>query len=250
MVFEPNNIKIERQIINIKNLPQSFNGIKIVQLSDFHSFWFGPREKRVLKILEDIKPDFIFITGDFVLEITDLKKVKEFWRELGKKFKNRIFAVLGNHDHWHKDFKILESFLKESQIVILNNENIKIERGSEYIFLIGVDDPFTERDNLSGALKRIEAEKIKILLVHSPDIIDQAVGQDIDLVLAGHTHGGQVNIPFFSRFWIPSKYGSKYASGLFEIKSTYLYVNRGIGTAIIPVRFNSLPEITLIELRQ
>ena len=252
VVFEPSNIQFERQVITIKNLPQSFDGIKIVHLSDFHSLWFGSREKKVLRILEQLKPDFIFITGDFVdlttKAITDrkLSSIKIFWERLGEKYKNRIFGVLGNHDT-----EMVKNLLEKSGIIILDNKNKKLEREKEFIFLIGVNDPWTGRDDLSKAMEGIEENRPKILLAHAAEIIDEAVEQEIDLVLVGHTHGGQVNIPVLGRAVQPlSEYGRKYLQGLFKIESTYLYVNRGVGTSLFPIRFNCPPEITLIELRK
>ena len=251
VIFEPNNIKIERQVVAIENLPQTFDGVKIVQLSDFHSLWFGSREKRVLEILDELKPDFVFITGDFVDPITkivtdrNLSSVKIFWQELGRKYQGRIFGVLGNHDTI-----IVKNYLEKSGITILDNENKKIILNNDFIYLIGVDDPWTGRDNLSKAIKGIEKETPKILLAHAAEIIDEAAKERMDLVLVGHTHGGQINFPVLGRLIQPlSEYGRRYISGLFKVGYTYLYVNRGIGTSIIPIRFNCPPEITLIELR-
>lgn len=272
VIFEPNNIKIERYVVAIKNLPQSFDGVKIVHLSDFHSLWFGSREKRVLQMLEELEPDFIFITGDFVDPITkivtdrNLRSVKIFWQELGRKYQGRIFGVLGNHDTI-----IVKNYLEKSGITILDNENRRIWIGQEFIYpvrdsgnknegqkehisngvyLIGVDDPWTGRDNLVQAMEGIENDIPKILLAHAAEIIDKAVEKRIDLVLVGHTHGGQINFPVLGRLIQPlSEYGRKYLSGLFKMNSTYLYANRGIGTSVIPVRFNCPPEITLIKLR-
>ncbi len=273
VVFEPNNLQVERQVITIKNLPQSFEGVKIVQLSDFHSWWFGSREKRVLKILEELNPDFLFITGDFVDPITktmtdrDLSSVKIFWQKLGEKYKNRVFGVLGNHDTG-----IVKNYLEESGITILDNENKKIFLGNDFIYpvrdsrnknegqeehisnevyLIGVNDPWTGRDDLAKAMEGTEDNVPKVLLAHAAEIIDGAVREKIDLVLVGHTHGGQVNIPIVGRLIQPlSEYGRRYTSGLFKIDSAYLYVNRGVGTSFLPIRFACPPEITLIELRK
>ena len=254
VIFEPNNIKIEKQILAIENLPQSFEGVRIVHLTDLHSLWFGWREKKILQILEELEPDFVFLTGDFVDPMTklitdrELNSVKVFWQELGEKYENRIFAVLGNHDP-----QSLKNLLEKSGINVLDNENKKLKRDKEFIFLIGVDDPRTGRDDLSRATKGIQENRPKILLAHAPDIISEAVEKRIDLVLVGDTHGSQVNIPILNpilKYLKPlTKYGRKYTSGLFRVKDTYLYVNRGIGTSLIPIRFNCPPEIALIELR-
>ncbi len=249
LIFEPNNIQIEEKSLAIENLPLSFEGVKIVHLSDFHSWWFGSREKRVLKIVEELKPDFIFITGDFVDPITkitdrELNSLKIFWQELGEKYKNRIFGVLGNHDT-----KIIKNYLIEKGIVILNNENKKLFLDQEFIYLIGVDDPATGRDNLAKAMKGVELELPKILLAHGPEILKERATKKLDLILVGHTHGGQVALPFLGQLLQPlSNYGKQYTKGLFKINSIFLYVNRGVGTSFFPIRFNCPPEVTLIKL--
>ncbi len=95
----------------------------------------------------------------------------------------------------------------------------------------------------------IETGEPKILLAHSPEIFRKVKGRDIDLVLVGHTHGGQINIPFITNLFLPLKYDKKYKNGLFRVNSTYLYVNRGTGTTFLPIRFNSFPEIALIKVK-
>ena len=268
-IFEPNNIQIEKINIKIENLPEEFKGTKIVHLTDFHSKNFGEREKRVLEILEDINPDFVFITGDFIDHKTeDIDSCQEFWRELGSEYQGKVFGVLGNHEYWvnHLDADSIKNLLEESGIVILSNEHRKISRDSEneaiphpdddknnFIYLLGVDDPHTGNDDFKKAAAGAEEDLPKILLAHSPDIINDIENleeEDIDLILAGHTHGGQIVIPFVQPFWTPTKNRGKYASGLFEINNVYLFVNRGIGMAAFPARFNCPPEITVLELEK
>ena len=253
-VFEPNNIQVERVNIKIENLPESFSNTKIVHLTDFHSYSFGKREKRVLEILENIDPDFVFITGDFIDHRTkDISSCQEFWSELGNRYQGRVYSVLGNHEYWidHIDASSIKKLLEESGIVVLSNENEKIFQGDEYIYLLGVDDPHTGNDDLKKSAINTYENIPKILLAHSPDIINDLESlerENIDLILAGHTHGGQVVIPFMGPYWTPTKNRGKYASGLFEINEMNLYVNRGIGMAAYPIRFNCPPEITVIEL--
>ena len=246
-IFEPNNIQIEKIDIEIENLPADFNGVKIVHLTDFHSFGFDEREKRVIEIVKEINPDFVFITGDFVDSKTkDFDSCAKFWQELGKQYDGRIFGVLGNHD-----LNSLEKLLEQNNINILNNENTKIFQGDDYIYLIGVNDPDTHRDNLGKAMLGAREGVPKILLAHSPDIIeDLKAGETPDLILVGHTHGGQVKIPFITPFWVPTENHGKFASGLFEINDTYMYVNKGIGMTALQIRFNCPPEIAVIELRK
>ena len=252
-IFEPNNIQIEKINIEIENLPEEFEGMKIVHLTDFHSKDFGEREERTIEIIKNLNPDFVFITGDFIDHSTkDLDSCQEFWRELSSQYQGKTFGVLGNHEHWIKSPNIaaIKKLLEENGISILNNENRKIFQGDKYIYLLGVDDPDSEKDDLPKAMINTEENIPKILLAHSPDIIDNLQGEKVDLILVGHTHGGQVVIPFVQPFWTPTKNRGKYASGLFRVNDTNLYVNRGIGMASLQVRFNCSPEITVIELRK
>ena len=255
-IFEPNNIQIKKISIEIENLPESFNNTRIVHLTDFHSHNFGEREKRVLEILEEIDPDFVFITGDFIDHKTkDINSCQEFWRELGNRYQGKIFGITGNHEYWNNDINAedFKNLLEESGIIVLDNRNEKIFQGDEYIYLIGIDDPHTGNDDLKKAAAGAEKNVPKILLAHSPDIVNDLESlkkEKIDLILAGHTHGGQIRIPFVQPYWTPTKNRGKYASGLFEIGDIYLYVNRGIGMAVLPIRFNCPPEITVIELKK
>lgn len=248
--IEPNFIKIEEISIKIENLPPSFKGIKIAHLSDFHSKKFGKRERKVLKILSDLNPNFIFITGDIINWNTkNLSSCQIFWKELSKNFKNKIFVVYGNHDHWNRNFQTFDEFFRESGIKVLNNQSEKIEKNGEFIYLIGVDDPNLGYDNLSKAMGKIEIndKNPKILLAHSPEIFRKIKNSffQINLILTGHTHGGQVDIPFLTNLILPLKYDKKYKRGFFKESLTHLYVNRGVGFSGLPMRLNCFPEITL-----
>ena len=272
-IFEPYNFKVERLTIKLKNLPLSFEGVNFVQISDLHSKKFGRKEKAVLKIINKLNPEYIFITGDIIDSKTkDLDKCRLFWSALGKKYPKQIFAIFGNHLHENTNINVhlFKKVLQQSGINILVNENRKLKRGNEHVYLIGVDDPRTQHQDFARAMKGV-GRAVKILLAHSPDIIkdikpgvDPVTGRvsfrnsygfrrkpasnGVDLILAGHTHGGQVRIPFVRTFWDFTKYYGKYTSGLFKAKGAVLYVNRGISTSILPIRFNASPEITLIKL--
>ncbi|HDZ54207.1 hypothetical protein LCGC14_0160390 [marine sediment metagenome] len=260
--MQSKTIKIERFSIEIKNLPPSFRGVKIAHLSDLHSKNFSEKENKVLEILQSLNPDFIFITGDFINETTkDLESCQNFWKKLSESYSKKVFGVLGNHDHYHPQFKIINNLLEESGIKILENEAVILRRNEDFIhpirklsisngvYLIGVDDPHEGYDDVEKAMAGIEAGASKILIAHSPEIFRKVKGKGVDLVLVGHTHGGQINIPFITNLLLPLKYDKKYKSGLFEENSTFLYVSRGIGTTLLPIRFNAPPEIALIELK-
>jgi len=255
-IFEVRNFEIKKMNIKINNLPKSFENTKIILLSDFHTFSFGFKEKKVLSLIKDYSPDFIFITGDFVDKSSrNLKACETFWEKLGNKKETRVFGVLGNHDHRNKKIRknIILTLLKKHGIHILNNETIKIFKEKDYMYLSGVDDVHTNNDNLKETLKDLNNNIPKILLSHSPDIankLDKFKDKGLSLILAGHTHGGQVKIPLFRPYWVPTKNMGKYASGLFKIFRIPMYVNRGVGTSLFPVRFNCRPEVTVVSLRK
>lgn len=247
--IEPNYIKVEKLSLEIKDLPPSFESLKILHLSDIHFKKFGRKEKKILKILNELNPDFIFITGDIIdVRTKDFESCHKFLEELSRNYEARIFAVYGNHDHQNRNFNLFNDFLEKSKIEILNNQAKKIEKDGDFIYLIGVDDPHLEYDDIEQAMKGIEKNTPKILIAHSPEIFRKIKEKDIDLVLVGHTHGGQINIPPFSHLALPLRYDKKYKNGLFEENSTYLYVNRGIGETLLPIRINAFPEVALITL--
>lgn len=243
-------LKIEKLPIEIKDLPPSFQGVKIAQLSDIHSQEFGERERMVLEKLGQINPDFVVITGDFVdWKTKNLDSCKEFWQEIGQKYSGRVFGVFGNHEHHNPKFKTIKNYLEESGIKILENETEKITKNEDFIYLVGLDDPHEDFDDFDKATKGIDDNSPEIVIAHSPEVFKKIKEKNVDLVLTGHTHGGQINIPFVIEFFLPLKYDRKYKSGLFEEGGVRLYVNRGVGTTFLPIRFNAVPEITLIELK-
>ena len=246
-------ICLEHKTIFLTKLPENFEGLKIIQISDLHSRKFGKREKRVLEIMNQQKADFIFITGD----INEARKKRissciEFWKKLGELNIGNVYAVLGNHIHENRKIEpdVFRNILKKSGIKVLDNENVKLSRGEQYVWLLGVDDPHTHNSDLAKAYQGTDDYSCRILLAHSLDIMEDIKFGDMDLVLVGHTHGGQVKILGIRPFWVPTKYHGKYERGLFNIKDVSVYVNRGIGFKKLPIRFNSRPEITLLTLRK
>jgi len=262
--IEPYVIQITPITILIKNLPESFNKIKIAHLTDLHSKNFGYREKKIVEMLNKLNPDFIFITGDIIdWKTKDFDSCLIFWKKLSDSFPNKIFAVYGNHEHKNPKFKTFQKFFEQSNIKILENESVKIynqDNENNFIDLIGVDDPHSGYDDLEQALKNIDInnKNARILLAHSPEIFRKVkknklenkddYKKDINLILVGHTHGAMINIPFLWEIWMPLDYDKKYKSGPFYENDIYMYVNRGIGTSFLPTRFNAFPEIGFLEL--
>ena len=256
-VIEPNNLTLEK--IDIKLNPEKQNpgesNLTIIHLSDFHFDNSGGKEEEIIKTVNEINPDYIFITGDFVDNPDKIKPCTEFLSKLTKDHKT--YGVLGNWEHKiSNDPGELNELIKElggAGVKILMNEHVKLE---DNLYLIGVDDPHTGHDELDMAMHGMPGNSTTILLAHSPEIIDKASDQKIDIVLVGHAHGGQVRIPFYGPLWIPSKYGTKYSSGLYPVENgghkTQMYVNRGIGTTsngiIFKIRMFCSPEIAEIKV--
>ncbi len=243
------NFDVTKKDLSFSDLPDEFNGLKIIHLSDLHVSKYGKREERIRHIIKEEKPDIIFITGDFVSNswgITPcLKTLEGIGAPLG------IWAVWGNNDNGLKaKGKRLKEGLDSFGIKILNNENTLIELKDSKIRLIGVDDPHRKKDNLKLAMEGTSEGEFKILLAHSPVIIREAAQMGMNLVLAGHTHGGQVRFPLLGAIYNHTWDLFKYSAGMFRVKSTIMYVSRGLGMSVIPIRFLCNAEFIIFTLKK
>jgi predicted MPP superfamily phosphohydrolase len=239
--LEPNWIKIEKvKIVNPK-LAKSLSDIKIIQISDLHIKELGFREISLIEKINRLKPDIILITGDLIYERQYINNLWKFLKLLEPKF--HTYAIFGESDgaiadlkdspHWDK----ANTYLLDGKFIRLNLKG----KDNSFFWLIALSD-----DELEKNISNISPDEPIILLSHRPNIIKKiALLSKIDLVLAGHTHGGQVGIPFLYRFF-PYAKRSEYISGLYKVKNTLLYVNRGI-TSEKGIRFLCRPEITLFE---
>ncbi|GAB61699.1 MAG: metallophosphoesterase [Candidatus Jettenia sp.] len=244
-LLEPRWVEINAITIKINALPKRFEGMTIAQLSDIHHGKYVPREfiRRCVRKVNALAPDIIVLTGDYIHNSDNfLLPVTKELAEL--QAKEGIFAVVGNHDNKGSAFDTL----RKEGIHVLINRHIPLYRKKDYIFIAGIDDLWEGKVNLEATLKGMD-NKPKILLSHNPDIMEMIQYRDIDFVIAGHTHGGQVNLPFYGSLVTSSKFCIRYASGLFREGKTIMYVNKGIGTSCLPIRFCARPEITLFTLR-
>lgn len=213
-------------------------GLKAVHISDTHygSFWFN--EDLALGIIARFRPNIIFHTGDLITYMRGLEDALRFLEKLSSIAP--VFLVAGNHDHWSglgsKGLK--EEAGSVGEVYVLNNEHIDIGP----FVIAGVDDPYTQHDDPGKAV--LKTSKRVVLLAHSPQIVDKVFA---DLILAGHTHGGQVRLPFIGPLFLPlpEKY-RKYDQGLFKLDKGTMYVTSGLGMSFLPVRFMCPPEIVLI----
>lgn len=239
-------IKVEKTDIFIKGLPEKFDGFRIVHISDIHLKRFGKREKKVVEIINELNPSALFTTGD-IASSDALKEVERFW--WGIKTKYGMWAVQGNWEHkFSMTGERIKEIYKKYGVRLLINESDKLYIKDKYISIVGVDDPSTLHDNLSLALEKIPENSVKILLSHSPSILDEASRKGISLILSGHSHGGQIAFPWIGSLVKPRDCNG-FISGKYRKNGTQIYVNRGIGTSILPIRLFCPPEITLLRLR-
>jgi predicted MPP superfamily phosphohydrolase len=233
-------------------LPQAFDGFRLLQISDLHAdIWTTAREWDILAAkIEKEGADAIAITGDFVTRHAEeyLAKLPPFLQKLSAP--EGVFAVLGNHDHYADPEKVRRT-LADCGVRELRNEAHLLRRGESRLPLAGVDDVLYGKQRLDLVLDQLPPNLPAILLAHEPDYADLVAGKGkISLQLSGHSHGGQVRVPFFGPLPPMLPYmGRKYVEGRYRVGEMTLYVNRGIGMVNLPVRFCCRPEITVFTLR-
>jgi predicted MPP superfamily phosphohydrolase len=247
---EPYWLKIYRQPITIAGLPPAFDGLRLVQLSDLHSGRFLPLSQieRALALANGLHPDVIVLTGDYVHK--DPKYIPIVYQLLSRLHAPLgVYAVLGNHDQWvDPELKITRRDLAEAGLVDLTNRSVALSRQGQLLWLAGVADMITQTPDLGAALAQVPPQATVILLSHSPDFVDQVRDPRVALMLSGHTHGGQVNLPLLGPLIVPSTHGVKFAAGLVREGNLQVYTNRGVGMAVLPLRFRCRPEVTLLTL--
>jgi predicted MPP superfamily phosphohydrolase len=244
--------------ITLPGLPDAFAGMKVVQISDFHfrEFTEAAFLEAVVRRVNELAPELVVLTGDFVSSKPlphpmDIRLGYQCAEILSRIECPLRYAILGNHDVLVGAGAVTDA-LQIQGIPVLANNAIPLERGNQRIWLAGTKDALQQRPNLDASLpsgRKVGKEPL-VLLAHEPDFADYAVGRQIDLVLSGHTHGGQILIPFLPPLMLPDM-GTKYVHGLFRFgDGMQLYVNRGIGAVNLPFRFRCPPEITVITLSQ
>jgi uncharacterized protein len=232
-------------------LPAAFDGFRIAQVSDLHfrpmTLWGHVR--RVVDAILSRRPDAVALTGDFVSTVGH-GIPERIVAELGRlTAPSGVWAVLGNWDHYEGD-RIVEQALTEAGVRVLRNGHVAVERSGQRLSVAGVDDVLLARHDLVGALEGIERDTCVVLLAHEPDFADTAaIDPRVSLQLSGHSHGGQVCLPFVGPILLPPL-GRKYPAGLYQIRDLWLYTNRGVGTMGPPFRFCCRPEVTLLTLRR
>lgn len=254
--FEARNIALREFTFVHKDIPESFNGSKVIFISDIHCDEYFTPEKvaQLVKRINDLKPDIILIGGDNVRK--DSIYVTPFFAEIGKlKSKYGVYTVLGNHDHW-EGADLIQNGLKNCGFHICDNQAYWIKEGMDSIRIGGVGDFWEDNQILENTVDEISDNDFCILLSHNPDYMEKLDSERVDLMLSGHTHAGQITLfglwaPIMPSSMHPEylQTGQKYRYGWIQKSKTRLYVTSGIGMGGFPFRFFARPEIVEITLR-
>ena len=239
---------VERVQIPIPNLPPALDGFRIVQISDIHYYPFTTIElvDRAVQMANHLAPDLIVHTGDYVWhEVESIFDLMPSLMKLNAKY--GVYAGLGNHDIW-TDVRVVTRAMEDAGMPLLVNQGVPISVGNSTLYLASLDDGWSGKPNLADAMENWPKDAPTVLLMHEPDLAPRyAPDKRINLQLSGHSHGGQVRLPFYGPLVLP--YLSwKNPMGLYNVDGMWLYTNRGLGTTNIPVRVNCAPEITELTL--
>jgi predicted MPP superfamily phosphohydrolase len=247
---EPFALETTTTTIPLPNLPPAFDGLTIAHISDLHFGDFMTREgiAAVIEGVNALQPDVIAVTGDFVSIILDDTPALITDTLAALHAREAVVAVLGNHDHW-TDAPTVAHAVRQSGARLLLNEHMLLQRNDAALYFAGVDDIWEQQHDLDTALSGIPANAPVVLLAHEPDYADEVTEMGkVGLQLSGHSHGGQVRLPFIGAPRLPWL-GEKYDMGLYDVDGMALYVTRGVGMVRPHVRFNCRPEIALITLK-
>lgn len=253
-------LELNTYTVSSGRLPEAFDGYRIAHISDLHNTEMGKDNDKLLNMLREAKPDIIAITGDLIdSRNTDIEIALQFVEEAVKIAP--CYYVTGNHEARVSEyFDDLKNGLTELGIIILEDERVDLDKNSETITLIGINDPSFKSDYLFGDSETVvethlqelmnESYSFTLLLSHRPELFEIYVNNEVDLVLSGHAHGGQFRLPFVGGLVAPNQgLFPKYDAGLYTEENTNMIVSRGIGNSILPFRFNNRPEVILIELQ-
>jgi predicted MPP superfamily phosphohydrolase len=248
--IEPYRYEVRETNVYLRDLPERFEGFRIAQLTDVHhSRIVGIDEvRRTIDLANSTKADMIVLTGDYT---TSYRRYIDPCAEAlgGLSAPEGVWAVLGNHDHY-TDPELTTRAMERNHITVLNNANTIIRRGPDLLQLAGIDDWSWAGTNWLRAMYGLNAKHSTVLLSHQPRVLDFAETENVGLILSGHTHGGQIDLPLIGP---PARFATaelKYAQGLFRRGNTQLYVSRGTGVIGLPVRLGVRPEIPVLCLRR
>jgi predicted MPP superfamily phosphohydrolase len=251
--IEPNRLIVRQQTIKIDNWPKELSGLRIAVIGDVHTggpFINEQKLKRIVELTNQQNPDLIVLLGDYMSpnswhshrvepEVT-AAGLKELRAPLG------VYTILGNHDWWYNGEKVRSAF-EQNGIKVLEEEVAEVQWKEKSFWLAGLADLMTRSQHVRETIAKAPSGSTVIALAHNPDIFPR-LPQTVPLLLAAHTHGGQVNIPLIGTPIVPSRFGSKYTAGHVFENGHHMFVTTGIGTSILPVRFRVPPEIVILRI--
>jgi predicted MPP superfamily phosphohydrolase len=259
LLFEPSELRITHRQFAIRDLPKSLTGLRLAQVSDLHHGpWFSmDRVRDVVRQTNTLKADMILLTGDYVYESP--RYIAPAIEALaGLKANIGIVGILGNHDWWERGVPMKAAFARhglrliDNTRVILTPDRKIVSTAVEGLCIAGVGDLWEDVPDYHTALRDLPDTMPRLLLAHNPDAAEDpkflSIQHRVDLMISGHTHGGQVWIPGLGTPILPSRFGQKYASGLVAGPKCPVFISRGIGLSGLPIRFGVPPEIVVLEL--
>ena len=253
-LIEPGRLVIKHETIQIDNWPHELDGLRIAVLSDIHADDWFVTDKKLRSIVEEtnqLQPELIVILGDYMSSNGHVTRRVEP-EVLGARLKefrapSGVYSVLGNHDWWYSGAKVGQG-LEQNGINVLENQALQINVRGTMIWLVGLADLWTRPQRIAETVGKVPEGQTMIALTHNPDIFPN-VPQRVPLLLAGHTHGGQVRFPLIGPVVESSDYGDRYVRGHVFENNHHLFVTTGIGISIVPVRFGVPPEIVLLTIK-
>lgn len=249
-------LDISYQTLTVSNLPPALRGMRLVQVSDIHvgpGSWWPYHLDRALAAIKEAEPDLLINTGDWIWRRPSIGRVQEAWSRIAVEARRRGIpqvAILGNHDYYAGQSLVrqLREGLVACGVVVLENDVRTVEVRGEKIRIAGLTDDATDSAFEVGVSALERAERPVIALIHEPDPSLRLPAGSADLILSGHTHGGQITIPGLTPWIVRTIAKSHFMEGVYNVNRVPLYVNRGLGTVGVPVRFRAPPEITVITL--
>ena len=255
------NLKASKTDLHYKNLPESFDGFRIAQVSDLHNCQIGKENEKIVSLLKKTKPDMIAITGDMIdSRRTDISTATALAQKMVKIAP--CYYVCGNHEaRMPNEYETLMKKLKAIGVTTMKNDKAVLSKNNRKITIIGAEDPYAIRkdtgeenaDLMDSALTKLQANSnsFTLLLSHKPELLSTYAKHNIDLVLTGHAHGGQIRLPFVGGLFAPNQgFLPKLCSGIHKKENTTMVISRGIGNSQFPIRFLNPPEIPIIELHK
>ncbi|MGH8035996.1 MAG: metallophosphoesterase, partial [Lysobacterales bacterium] len=247
-LIEPRRVGVTRLRVGIRNLPAAFDGLRVAHLTDFHRSHYVSHEylTHCVELANDLDADLVLLTGDYLTHgHTDrgrrvyggddeaeahLRDCAGILRAV--RARHGVFASLGNHDHWYDGDRVTRQ-LQTDGIPVLRNTRAEVRIDGQTLPVVGLGDLWTDGVDFKRAFAGV-SEQFSLVLMHNPDSFEHWAQPGAHLILSGHTHGGQVNLPLVGPPLVPSRYGAKYAQGLFRRGDAVMYVNRGLGTIFPP----------------